>query len=163
MSADGINMLKVDSWLEPKARRILEEIASKANLGTDERVIAWAKLKAWGHGREFACCRVRDLQAPRAEIVVFPICCLEENREREIAKFEDELVVANQQQCAFDLDVPVGRVRAAMARLVKRGLLTTPWVASRSFVTKYKLGEGFRAHLATKQVRAFCPVRGVEQ
>jgi hypothetical protein len=28
-------------------------------------VLAWAKLKAWGQGREFACCHVRDLQAPR--------------------------------------------------------------------------------------------------
>ena len=43
MRPDGINGLKAFSW-ETEARRILEDIASNADFGTDERVLAWAKL-----------------------------------------------------------------------------------------------------------------------
>jgi hypothetical protein len=156
MSAEGIKMRQAFS-LEPEERSILEDIVSDADLGTDQRVLAWAKLKSWGHGREFACCHVRDLKRDRADVTVLP--CWTKER---IPAILDELVVASQQQCADELDVPLDRVRAAASRLVKRGFLTTPWVASRSFVTKYKLGKGFQAHLATKQVRAFCPAREVE-
>jgi hypothetical protein len=63
----GINCSKVleaKSQLRPKARRILEDIANNADLALDERVLAWAKLKAWGYGQDLACCRVLDLQAP---------------------------------------------------------------------------------------------------
>jgi hypothetical protein len=147
LNADGINVLQAFS-LETEARRILEDIASNADFGTDERVLAWAKLKAWGHGREFACCHVTDLKKPGRADVIVPVV--------------DELIVASQQQCADELDIPLHRVRAAASRLVKRGLLATPWVEGRSFVTKYKLGKGFRACLANKQVRAFCPVREAE-
>lgn len=157
MSADGIKVLEGFSW-ETEARRILEDIASNADLGTDERVLAWAKLKAWGHGRKFACCHLRDLEPARANVIV-----LHHWTKEELAAIWDDLVVASQQQCADELDVQLHHVRAAASRLVKRGLLTTPWVRSRCFVTKYKLGEGFRAHLATKHVRAFCPVWEVEQ
>src|ERR1035437_5401018 len=130
LNADGINVLQAFS-LETEARRILEDIASNADFGTDERVLAWAKLKAWGHGREFACCHVTDLKKPGRADVIVPVV--------------DELIVASQQQCADELDIPLHRVRAAASRLVKRGLLATPWVVGRSFVTKYKLGKGFRA------------------
>ncbi len=157
MSADGIKVLEGFS-LETEARRILEDITSNADLGTDERVLAWAKLKAWGHGRKFACCHVRDLKTDRANVIV-----LNHWTKEGLAAIWDDLVVASQQQCADELDVPLRLVRAAASRLVKRGLLTTPWVQSRSFVTKYKIGEGFRAHLAAKHVRAFCPVWGGEQ
>ena len=126
--------------------------------GTDERVLAWAKLKAWGNGQELACCHARDLKPDRANVIVLHYWTKEQ-----LAAIWDELVVARQQQCADELDVPLHDVRAATSRLVKRGLLTTPWVESRSFVTKYKLGKGFRAQLATKRVRAFRPVREVEQ
>jgi hypothetical protein len=81
----------------------------------------------------------------------------------QLAAIWDELGVASHQQCAHELEVPLHRVRAAASRLVKRRLLTAPWVASRSFVAKYKLGKGFRSHLATKRVRAFFPVREVGQ
>jgi len=157
MRPDGINGLKAFSW-ETEARRILEDIASNSDFGTDDRVLAWAKLKAWGNGQEFACCHVRNLKPDRADVIVLDYWTKEQ-----LATIWDELVVASQQQCAGELDVPLHRVRAAASRLVKRGLLTTPWVESRSFITKYKLGKGFRAHLATKQVRAFRPVREVEQ
>ena len=66
-------------------------------------------------------------------------------------------VVASQQQCADDLDIQVSAVRSAAARLIKRGLLTTPYKQSRALVTKHKLGVGFRASLSEKWVRAFRP------
>jgi DNA-binding Lrp family transcriptional regulator len=53
---------------------------------------------------------------------------------------QKEFVVASQQQCADDLDVEVSLVRSAAARLVKRGLLTTPYARSRALATKHKLG-----------------------
>jgi hypothetical protein len=105
MRPDGINGLKALSW-ETEARRILEAIASNAHFGTDERVLAWAKLKAWGNDREFACCHVRDLKPDRADVIVLHYWTKEE-----LAAIWDELVVASQQQCAYELDVPLHRVR----------------------------------------------------
>ena len=78
----------------------------------DERVLAWVKRNA--RGREYACCRVRDLQAPRADVFMYP-CFLEE----QIPAVKADLVVASQGQCAYELDVPVEQVRASVARLVQ--------------------------------------------
>jgi hypothetical protein len=158
LSADGINVFKTELWLKREACLILEDIANNTDIGIDERVLAWAKLKAWGHGREFACCHVRDLRAPRARAIVYPGWAITPEQEKEhIVAIKDELVVASQQQCAFDLDIPVQRVHAAVSRLVKRGILTTQWVESRSLSTKHKLGKGFRAYLVNKWVLALCP------
>jgi hypothetical protein len=157
MSADSIKMPEAFS-LEAEERRILEDIVRNADFDTDQRVLAWAKLKSWGHGRKLACCQVRHLKRDRADVTVLP-CFTKE----QIPATLEEFVVASQQQCAAELDVPQSRVRAAASRLVKSGFLTTPWVESRAFVTKYKLGKGFQAHLATKHIRAFCPAREVER
>lgn len=136
--------------LKPKERRILEDIVANANLAIDERVLAWVKLKSWGRGQEFACCRVCDLNRDRAEVTVFRCW-----KKEQIPAALNELVVAGQRQCADELHVPLSHVKASVKRLENRGLVDTPWVMSRAFVTKYKLGVGFRASLATKHVRAF--------
>jgi len=136
--------------LKPKECRILEDIAGNANRAIDERVLAWVKLRSLGRGQEFACCRVRDLNRDRSNVTVLP--CWEKEQ---IPVALNELVVASQRQCADELHIPLSHVKASVKRLENRGLVTTPWVMSRAFVTKYKLGVGFRAYLATKHVRAF--------
>jgi hypothetical protein len=46
LSAGSIDVLKAYSLLKPEARHILEDPACNADFGIDERVLAWAKLKA---------------------------------------------------------------------------------------------------------------------
>jgi hypothetical protein len=156
MSGDFNEILEGFSW-KAEACRLFEDIARNTNLDTDERVLAWAKLKAWGNGRRYACCRVGDAKPERAVQFIVPLGAYLDDERHEA--FLNTLIVATQQQCAVELDIPLRRVRTAMVHLVKRGILTTEWVSSEAWVTKYKLGVGFRAHLATKTLQAFCPVR----
>ena len=89
------------------------------------------------------------LRPERADVIVL-FYWDEEGKKRAL----NELVVAPPEQCARELKIPLKLVRAASVRLVKDGSLTTPRVATRAWVTKYKLGVGFRAHLANKTLRA---------
>src|SRR5258705_7058290 len=73
------------------------------------RCSAWSTM---GHDREYACCRVGDLQAARADVRVFDCW-----RKEDIPAAEAELVVASQGQCAHELRIPVEQIRAAWSDL----------------------------------------------
>jgi hypothetical protein len=159
-------MKQTNSWLKPGECRILEDIAHNPDIDMGRRVLAWAWLKSWGNGQEFACCRVGDLTSPLGAPVLLYTWRF---------RSEDDLIAASQQQCATDLEnwnwranpdaeiqdamVTVNRVRAAVNRLVKLGLLTTEWVRSLGLSTKYQISEGTRAHLVHQWVKTMRPVR----
>src|SRR2546423_368241 len=90
----------VHAALRTEACLLLESLANDADRSIDERVLAWAKLKSWGQGKEFAVCRIGDLAAPRANVIQLPAWNPEE-----LEAVQKEFVVASQQQCADDLDV----------------------------------------------------------
>jgi len=125
----------VHAALRTEACLLLESLANDADHSIDEPVLAWTKLKSWGQGKAFAICRKGDLAAPRANVIQLPAW-----DQKGLEAVQKKFVVASQQQCADDLDVEVSLVRSAAACLVKRGLLTMPYVRSRALATKHKLG-----------------------
>lgn len=122
---------------------------------TDERVLAWVMLRSWGNGRDLACCRIQDLHVTSsADVYVYDVLWRED-----IARRDEDLVIASVQQCAFELGIPSRKVGAAVRRLTKRNLLRVAWVNSPSWQTKHKIGVGFRATLVHKRILALGPVR----
>src|SRR5262249_31619094 len=95
-----------------EACTLLERLVNNTECGLDERVLARAKLKSWGQGNEFACCRIHDTASPRANRIEYSAW-----DESELPALKEERVVASQQMCANDLDVPMSHVRSAVTRL----------------------------------------------
>jgi hypothetical protein len=162
---EQLQTLQSSSWLTPLEETLLEDIARNPAVDLPRRVLAWARLRAWGNGQDFASCRTGELisrwylkRTPHkvGDIVVagYRQCSRELsiwNREkyRELAK------LGKPSDCT---DVSDGAVGAAVKRLEKLEFITAEWVRSQVPQTKYYRHLP-RTFIVEKHIKGMRPVR----